>query len=53
MREVTGQNIVLADDEVSVVFTDYMDNHREIVLGFNETLPTLPIKQGTCPVISM
>lgn len=53
MKEVTGQNIVLADNEVSVVFTDFMDNHRELVLGFNETIPVLPLKQGTCPIISL
>lgn len=54
MREVTGQrNIVLADNEVQLLFTDYMDNHRELVLEFNETIPVLPIKQGTVPILSM
>ena len=54
MKEVTGQrNIVLADSEVSVVFIDYMDNHRELVLGFNEEIPVLPIKRETVPILSI
>lgn len=54
MKEVTGQqNIVLEYNEISVVFTDYMYNHRELVLGFNETIPVLPLKQGTVQILSM
>lgn len=53
MKEVTGQNIVLADNEVQLVFTDYMDNQRELVLEFNEAIPVLPLKQGTVPILSM
>lgn len=57
MREITGaenqRNIQLNEDEVKVVFTDYTDKQRVIVVGFNEALPVLPIKKGTVPVISM
>lgn len=57
MREIIGaenqRNIQLNDNEVKVVFTDYTYKQRVIVVDFNETLPVLPIKKGTVPVISM
>lgn len=57
MREIIGaenqRNIQLNDNEVQVMFTDFTGMQRVIVVGLNETLPILPIKKGTVPVISM
>lgn len=57
MREIIGaenqRNIQINDNEVKVVFTDFTDMQRVIVVGLNETLPVLPIKKGTVPIISM
>lgn len=57
MIEIIGaenqRNIQLNDNEVKVMFTDFTDKQRVIVAGLNETIPVLPIKKGTVPVISM
>lgn len=57
MKEILGvenqRSIQLKDNEVQVMFTDFTDMQRIIVVGLNETLPMLPIMQGTCPILSM
>ena len=57
MREIIGaenqRNIQLNDNEVQVVFIDFTGMQRVIVAGLNETLPILPIMQGTVPIISL
>ena len=61
MRDIVGaenqRSVQLKENEASVIFTDFTDMQRVIVLSLNENeqlqLSILPIKQGTAPVISM
>lgn len=57
MREIIGaenqRNVQLNENEVQVVFIDFTGMQRVIVAGLNETLPILPIMQGTVPIISL
>ena len=54
MRDIMGtqakQNVQLNSDEVQVLFTDFTGMQRVIVAGLNETLPILPMMQGTVPI---
>ena len=47
------QNLQLNSNEVAVVFIDFTGNKQLAVMNTNETLPVLPLKQGTVPIISL
>lgn len=57
MRYVFGQqdqsNLQLAEDEVSVLFTDFTGTQQLVVCSINEQLPMLPMMQGTVPILSL
>lgn len=57
MRYVFGQqdqsSLQLAEDEVSVLFTDFTGTQQLVVCSINEQLPMLPIMTDTTPVISL
>lgn len=57
MREIIGaenqRNIKLANNEYALTFADFVGNHRFIVLGFNEKVPVLPIKENTNLVVML
>jgi hypothetical protein len=55
MREITGTKVRLSNNEIGVVFIDYMNNTRELIAGITEKLDltTLPIKDNTSIVISI
>lgn len=57
MRYVFGQqnqnSLQLAEDEVSVLFTDFTGTQQLVILNKDEQLNNLPIMQGTSPVVSI
>ena len=57
MRYVFGQqdksNLQLAEDEVSVLFTDFTGTQQLVILNKDEQINNLPIMQGTSPVVAL
>ena len=57
MRYVFGQqdqsSLQLAEDEVSVLFTDFTGTQQLVILNKDEQLNNLPIMQGTSPVVAL
>ena len=47
------QNLQLNRNEVAVVFIDFTGNKQLAVMNTDDTLPVLPIKQGTAPIITL
>ena len=56
MKYVFGKeqsSLQLAEDEVSVSFTDFTGTQQLVILNKDEQLNNLPIMQGTSPVVAL